>query len=218
MENGMEWLSGNPCDVQTVMELLSPYAKPETTDTVLADIGCGDGETLAWLSAHTPYQLHGVEPEPSRLEAAKIACPGVVFMGASAENLPYADGFLDLALMECVFSLILEPEKAASELARTMKRDGVVLLADLYAQAGEDAYIDECDCLGHIYARQSIEYFFTKNGFILLAFHDRSGDLRASVAQGIMSGKGMDGIDKDSLSRLRQVKAGYGIWLWKKAG
>ena len=212
------WPSLNPCDPQMIKELLSAYANPDLPYMVTADIGCGRGDTLACLSEQTKYKLYGTDLDTALLDRARVICPDATFMEGSADNLPFSDGLLDIAILECVFSLLDEPTKAAKELARVIKDGGVLLLSDLYTQAAEDVYIGTSECLGHVYTRQTLESLIAQGGFRLLAFYDRTSDLRGMMAQMIMSGTSIDCIDEESRRLLRQAKAGYGIWIWGRAG
>lgn len=203
----------NPCDPQMIAHLLGLLVGPGAH---VADVGCGRGVTLAWLSKHTGYALFGAEPERGLYDEAHENCPEAVIARAAADDLPFADQGFDAVLMECVFSLLDSPEAAAKEISRITRRQGALLLTDLFTQAEEDIDVEKSDLLRYIYTKQSVETFFENSGFVLDQFIDRTADIQTMIAQMIMDGAGGDFLSDETRRLLRQAKAGYGIWIFQK--
>jgi SAM-dependent methyltransferase len=91
------------------------------------DVGCGPGalttELVARLGAGS---VAAVDPSPSFVEAARARHPGVDVRQASAERLPFADDSFDAALAQLVVHFMADPVAGLSEMARVVRRDGVV--------------------------------------------------------------------------------------------
>jgi ubiquinone/menaquinone biosynthesis C-methylase UbiE len=205
----------NPCDPQIVAQLLEPRVQRGAR---VIDIGCGRGTTLAWLSKHTEYTLFGAEPDAELNAEARENCPAAVFACAGAEDLPFWDWTFDAALMECVFSLLKDPICAVNELNRVIKPQGIFVLTDLYTRSRDDLYVGQSAALPrYIYTRPTMETFFEKGGFALDSFYDQTTDLGSRLAQMFMDGIVRNCVDDETVKLLRQLKAGYGIWIWRKA-
>ena len=203
----------NPCDPQTVAQILAPHLFPGAS---VADIGCGRGAMLRRLSASGGYVLYGAEPDEALCAQASLTCPDAEIACAGADRLPYADGALDAAILECVFSLLESPTDAVGELARVIRPGGVLLLSDLYARAGEGITLTGHELLRFVYAEDAVEGFFCGGNFVFTSFTDRTKDLQTMVAQMMMDGTDCDCFDEATIRLLRQIKAGYGIWLFRR--
>jgi len=99
------------------------------------DVGSGSGAELAWFRelGAQESRLVGIDLLPERVEAARLAFPGLEFHAGNAEHLPFPDGAFDLVLAYTVFSSILDAEMAAnvgSEIVRVMATGGGLLWYD----------------------------------------------------------------------------------------
>jgi ubiquinone/menaquinone biosynthesis C-methylase UbiE len=203
----------NPCDPQTVANLLEPLIKP---DARVADVGCGRGATLAWLSKHFGYALFGAEPDRFLYDEARVNCPAATIVCAGADDLPFADEAFDAVLMECAFSLVERPAVAAGEISRIISRQGVFLLTDLFTQTEEDIRIENNELFRFFYTKHTCEMYFEKSGFVLESFLDQTAVIRSMIAQMLMDGKEEGFVGDEARALLRQVKARYGIWVYRK--
>ncbi|MDO4581922.1 MAG: class I SAM-dependent methyltransferase [Bacillota bacterium] len=195
----------NPLEAAEIGHVLAAYCPPQAA---VLDVGCGRGETLRWLAAHSEYRLSGVEADA---EYAAI-CNAVV---GRAEQLPFADGSFDALLLQCVFSLLDEPKRAAQEAWRVLRAGGVLLLCDLYGRAGE-AELRDNRLLRHIYAARTLCGFFTASGFSERRFTDYTAALQALLGQMIFDGTACDCLDESCRAALKQARAGYGLWVLQK--
>ncbi len=100
---------------------------------VALDLGCGAG--LDSFAAATGRVI-GIDFSESMLRVASRAARGggrsnVSFAQAAADNLPLADGAVDVALVNGIFNL--NPNRAAifAELARVVRKGGTVFAAEL---------------------------------------------------------------------------------------
>ena len=194
----------NPLPPELIGATLSRHLPPAAK---VADIGCGRGATMAWLREHSGYTVTGVEAD-----ADYAAVCGALI--GRAEALPLPDASCNGALMECVFSLLEEPNTAASELARVLSPGGVLLLSDLYGRSG-GAEITDSSLLRHIYTKQQIEDVWEQEGFTCVEFTDHTFEMQTLLAQMIMDGVACDCCEPANRAMLKQVKAGYGLWVFR---
>ncbi|MDX8000035.1 23S rRNA (guanine(745)-N(1))-methyltransferase [Xenorhabdus sp. Reich] len=107
---------------QKTIERLNEFL-PESA-TMLLDIGCGEGYYTAavqeQLNFHRNLAVHGLDVAKVAIRYGAKRYPNVNFCVASSHRLPFADGSLDGILR------IYAPCKA-TELARVVKSDGIVL-------------------------------------------------------------------------------------------
>lgn len=108
--------------------------------TVL-DLGCGAGlDSLIAVERVGPAgKVIGVDFSSAMLARARQAATAcgignVAFHQADAENLPIADGSIDVALVNGIFNL--NPQRAAifRELERVVRQNGAVYVAELILQ------------------------------------------------------------------------------------
>lgn len=204
----------SPCSPQTIADELALYLG---SSACLLDVGCGRGDMLDWLSRHTGYSLYGAEPDSGMLERAKSACPSAELIQAEAADLPFGNGFFDAILLECVFSLVDDPNAVIAEMHRLLKQGGVLLLADLYTKTYWDVFLEWRPLVGWLYTKERMEAFYLGNRcFALSRFVDCTDDLLTFVAQEIMDGCSFTCSDEDAFGRLRKEKAGYGMWVFTK--
>ena len=193
----------NPLSPELIGQVLTRYC-PQ--GAAVADIGCGRGSTLAWLKAHSDYELCGVEADPDYA----AACGALT---GRAEALPLADESIDAALMECVFSLLDEPAAAVAELRRTLRPGGVLVLSDLYGKSGSVTLTDS-DLLRHIYTEAELRDIW-QPFFRCLEFTDYTFEMQTLLAQMIMDGVACDCCGPANRAQLKQAKAGYGLWVFR---
>jgi len=95
------------------------------------DVGCGTGAlSQAIVSSSHPKLVKGVDRSDGYIEYAqnKAADSRTEFEIGDAEALPVSDAAFDAAVSGLVLNFVLQPAKMVSEMARSVKKGGVVAL------------------------------------------------------------------------------------------
>lgn len=91
------------------------------------DVGCGPGALAEAMSARFgEAKVAAVDPSEPFVAACRARVPGADVRLASAEALPFADGAFEAALSQLVLSFLRDAERAATELARVVRKGGTV--------------------------------------------------------------------------------------------
>ena len=106
---------------------------PEAKGRVL-ELGIGTGLNAAYYRAEDVTEVVGVDPsrESWLLAQPKIAdaCVPIEYCEASAEDIPLPSDSIDTAVITYTLCTIPQPEKALQEVARVLRSDGLVLIAE----------------------------------------------------------------------------------------
>lgn len=91
-------MSGHPSETVrrpegTALAVIEDWLGPLNGRSIL-DIGCGHGALARALTARGA-RVHGIDPGPEAIAAARAAVPEATFTEAGAEALPFADGSFD---------------------------------------------------------------------------------------------------------------------------
>jgi SAM-dependent methyltransferase len=96
------------------------------------DVGCGEGRFCRMLKPHG-VDVVGVDPTPALIAAARTRDTTGVYLEAPAERLPFGDETFDLVVSYLSLIDIPDIQSAISEMARVLKPDGTLLIANLNA-------------------------------------------------------------------------------------
>jgi ubiquinone/menaquinone biosynthesis C-methylase UbiE len=112
------------------VEALGPCA-----DATILDVACGPGIVTAAL-APKARTVVAFDLTPEMLSKARQRCAGagltnVSFQEGSATDLPFADGTFDAAVTRLAIHHFIDPLRVLTEIHRVLKRDGVLVLADV---------------------------------------------------------------------------------------
>ena len=99
------------------------------------DAGSGTGRFAAALADEA--RVWGIDPTPEMLDVARSRAPKVRFKQASAEQLPFKDGWFERAVLWLVVHLVERP-RAFAELHRVLAPGGRLLVATF-----DPSYFDE---------------------------------------------------------------------------
>ena len=109
-----------------MLDLLPP-------DWVVADLGCGTGQTAAELAPHV-HRVIGVDQSSAMLKAAQkraALLDNVELRRGSLEAVPIHDGECDGALLVLALTYVEEPAAALGEMARILRPGGRGVVVDL---------------------------------------------------------------------------------------
>lgn len=132
---------------------VSLFAEIHSGATVL-DVGCGAGldSLIAAQRVGKNGKVIGVDFSEAMLARARAAAlktksVNVEFRQSSAESLPIEDASIDVTLVNGIFNLNPGREKIFAELARVMKKGGVVYSAEMILREPlpADMQMDEND-------------------------------------------------------------------------
>ena len=119
-------LYGEEFWLPTLLALLPP-------GLVLADLGCGTGQAVAWM-APTAARVIGVDREPAMIQAAKKRCAGldgVELHQAELDELPVEDDVVNAAIAVLVLQHLEEPAAMLGEAGRILQAGGRLVVVDV---------------------------------------------------------------------------------------
>lgn len=117
----------------------------------ILDIGCGTGFWLERYAARA-VRVIGVEPDPAlvRPAVARVGSrAGVTVLRGSAEHLPLADHEVDVAHARFAYFFGAGSERGLDEVARVLRRDGVLLAVDNSWSGGDFARLLRASDVGN---------------------------------------------------------------------
>jgi ubiquinone/menaquinone biosynthesis C-methylase UbiE/DNA-binding transcriptional ArsR family regulator len=107
---------------------------------VVADLGCGTGQTAAALAPHVK-QVIGVDQSAAMLKAARkrtVGLNNVELRQGHLEALPLDSGSCDAALLLLALTYVPEAERVAKEVGRILAPEGRAVVVDLLRHDRED--------------------------------------------------------------------------------
>lgn len=115
------------------------------------DLGCGTGQNSRVLAPHF-REVVGIDVSPSQLEEARAVPghPNITYREGTAEELPFADGSVDL-LTAASAAHWFDPPRFLAEATRVLKPRGCIALLG-YSDYGTGFRYQNCgERLSHIY-------------------------------------------------------------------
>lgn len=101
----------------------------------LLDVGCGTGQTAAYIAGHYPCSVTAVDINPIMLEKARrnfAHHPDIVLIKADAMDLPFQKNSFDMILAESV-TVFTRIAKSLREYYRVLKPGGILLAIEATA-------------------------------------------------------------------------------------
>lgn len=121
-----------PCVIEEARRAMEGIPVPS-----VLDVGCGTGmlsERL--LSAFPSCRLTGVDLSPAMVERARARLTGrAEVREADAERLPFHDGAFDLVVCNDSFHHYPDPDRAAFQMWRVLRKGGALVLGDVWQPA-----------------------------------------------------------------------------------
>lgn len=106
--------------------LLADFAGIQPATRAL-DVGCGPGALTRVLVERLGAEcVAAADPSETFVAACRERLPGVDVRQAAAERLPWPDETFDVALAQLVVNFMTDPVAGVTEMARVVRRGGVV--------------------------------------------------------------------------------------------
>lgn len=124
-----------------LLDKLSQYGYSELKQAHVLDMGCGDGRWLTKLmdSGLTPERAVGIDLYEPNLElAGQLSPPGIPFMKAPPDELPFEDNKFNIILLFGLLMHVLNENlqaAIAAELRRVLANDGIIITFHLNKDA-----------------------------------------------------------------------------------
>lgn len=156
--------------------------------------------------------------------------PSVSVLQADARCLPLNDASVDAVLCECLLSLLPDPYAVLSECLRVLRRDGALLVSDLFLRLPRESGLPgtlpasseaRSSCADGARPRQEWEDLLARAGFLLHSFEDHSRALIELAAQllwhGVANAPAMDCRAAHCACKGAEGRVlGYGLWIAQK--
>lgn len=135
-----------PCILEEARRAMEGIPVPS-----VLDVGCGTGmlsERL--LGAFPSCRLAGVDLSPAMVERARARLAGrAEVREADAERLPFHDGVFDLVVCNDSFHHYPDPDRAAFQMWRVLRKGGALVLGDVWQPAPARAVMNAWMPLSH---------------------------------------------------------------------
>ncbi|WP_246938509.1 class I SAM-dependent methyltransferase [Bacillus pinisoli] len=107
---------------------------PINEETALLEVGCGTGQTTAYLAHHFPCRLYAIDQHPVMIEKTRKRLLGkqdsISLLEGSAEDLPFVDNKFDYILSESV-TAFTKVQESLKEYSRVLKQSGTLTLIEM---------------------------------------------------------------------------------------
>jgi ubiquinone/menaquinone biosynthesis C-methylase UbiE/DNA-binding MarR family transcriptional regulator len=136
-------LFGSRADLLPLFGLLDP-------SWTVGDLGTGTG-ALAAVLAPFVRRVVAVDRSPAMLEAARrrlVDAVNVELRSGDLEELPVADGELDVAVLSLVLHYVVDPPDVLAEVRRALRPGGRVLVVEMRAHERGPEYAED---MGHVW-------------------------------------------------------------------
>lgn len=112
------------------LEYFSPHIRKDNSKSIILDVGCGVGLISKELLKYG-FKIHGVDFSSEAIKFAKIENPRIDFQYSSIYKLPFSDESFDVIICLGVFQTVANPDKATAEMARVLKKNGILIIRTL---------------------------------------------------------------------------------------
>jgi SAM-dependent methyltransferase len=189
------------------------------TGEVVLDLGSGAGVDcfLAAGRVGRSGRVIGVDMTPEMIERARrnareAGWTNVDFRLGEIENLPVADGSIDVVLSNCVVNLSTNKKRVFEETYRALKPGGRLAISDIVAKSDIPPAIREdlalySGCIGGAATKTEIENWIRDAGFVDVSVEPKSHEL---VPAGGSRPTAIDYVCSASITAVKPHRAGAG--------
>lgn len=148
-------------------------------NTMLLDVGCGTGQTSAYLAQNYKCRVFAVDNNPEMLEKASRRFMkynlDVRLLRADVTELPFTSDSFDIVLAESV-TIFTTIEKTLNEYSRVLKHDGTLIDIEMTAEtplsAGELNNIRSVYNIQQVPTQEEWTKMLRKAGFSEIKIHN----------------------------------------------
>ncbi len=191
----------------------------------ILDLGCGDGESMSFMRDSLGLLPYGCDADQKMLDRAAARDPKLKLRKTDGVELDYPSLYFDGAVMECSFSLMDRHDELLHELYCVLKPGARLAISDLYAINPDPARVREehekavrflntphkdSDCekdikypspytVDGVFVQEELIYAIRDCGFEIVAFRDKTPQLRDFYAQALMDYGSLDAFWKANI-------------------
>ncbi len=185
---------------------------------VVADIGCGAGESVEFLRQESCLDAIGIDCAEVPLKRGIRRNPELPLVRCVAEKLPFASASLDGILAECTLSVLPDRDRVLAEFNRALRQGGKLVVTDVYSR-------DTCAinlihnmqlpfCMSGIMTEESLTGKLARRGFTIELWEDHCHVLKEFVFRMIMEHGSFEGLS--DLKTLKQACLSYFLLIARK--
>jgi len=156
----------------------------------VADIGCGTGATVEFLSGAFKVKAVGFELSRKLVDLGLERRPGLDLRRWDGATLPFEEASLDAVFSECMLSVMGGIGGVLTRCREALKPDGALILSDIYARKHPAPGL----CAGHPGTESEIQGVLERAGFRIVLSEDHTPALRTFVAMLFDQSGGLDRI------------------------
>ncbi len=144
---------------------------------LVADIGCGTGETCAFLEEKYGLRAIGLDISGTLVTEGLGRHPGLELIHWDCLTFPFEPDSLDAVLFECTLSVIGHAPAVLSDAAEALKPSGLLIVSDVCAKTAGDMLS------GRSVTVDALEAQITAAGFTIAVSEDHTAALRTYAAE-----------------------------------
>ncbi len=162
-----------------------------TSGDKVLDIGCGNASSLVMLHDSLGIIPCGVDISEKAVNSArekyKETLPDLELIQADACSLPFTDDSFDHVMMECVITLLPDPEAALHEAIRVLKPGGSLIISTLSTHTSiEEIDKNSDENTDRLICPYELITYMEARGFSTVLSKDRKADLTQYMIDSIM--------------------------------
>lgn len=183
-------------------------------ESVLLDIGCGNGVTLAHVREVHGLRAVGIDRSTTLLDEARRRHADLSLIFGTAGSLPFLPESFDGVILECTLSLVEDCLTTLREGHRVLRPGGYIIVSDIYlrkerAASGLKSLAKEC-CLRGARSKDKLFESLDASGFTVDLWEDHSAALKEYAVRLVWSYGSIPsflGVNDENRAEQEQVRA-----------
>ena len=150
------------------------------------DVGCGSGETVAYLVNEAKAEAVGIDLSDVLIEKAKEKYPDLTFEYGDGVMIDFPSANFDGVFIECSLSQMDNVVEALHEAFCVLKKGGKLIVSDFYRKEGSVKAGDENSFFEKAFDKDVLTEVIGDLGFEILHWEDKTKELKEFTASLIM--------------------------------